>query len=511
MAAFRVYPGRAGMARSLRDLDQLIDSTLTKTAGLPAPKTPHEMLHVEEERLRLGAVLADLRTAKDIVALHMDSEFKRTARADARRRFRKAGVEGPILDRGWDWTTFTLRNGLQLSLRTCYLRPSRKGLRGRPREKRGPAGSGSLPFLEALGITDQATPALHSEASMQIVRCCSYEEAKEQFARAGVELDISVFVRIAVATGMRAIELRQQALDYALNEALSDGGPLAGKRVRISMDGGRVHVRKIRKNARKGKNGRRKFDCFWREPRLITIEILDAKGKPDPEFKPIYELTLGNADQVFELLTGLLRLLGAHQAEVIEFVADGAPWMWSRIDALFEAVGVPAERVRLVLDYYHACEHVADALAVCKNFDATKRASQYEKLSRMMLGDDGPERVIEELRALARGRRASEIKDEIAYLEGHLPHLRYAELRAEHLPIGSGVVESGIRRVVNLRFKSASMLWKEEHVEPLLYLMAILKSGRWDSFIEAFLDRRYHLVPGDMDFCMPAIPYRWAA
>jgi len=499
------------MEKSLRELDQLIDSTLTKTAGLPAPQNPQDMLYVEEERLRLGGALADLLTAKDIVAAHLDPEFKRAAKAGARGRFRKAGVEGPILDKGWDWTTITLRNGLQLSLRTSYLRPSRKGLRGRPREKRGPAGSGSLPFLEALGITDQATPALHSEASIQIVRCCSYEEAQEQFARAGVELDVSVFVRIAVATGMRAIELRQQALDHALNEVLADGGPLAGKRVRISMDGGRVHVRKIRKHAKKGKNGRRKFDRFWREPRLITIEILDAEGKPSPEFEPIYELTLGDAGQVFELLTGLLRLLGAHQAEVIEFVADGALWMWSRIDALFEAVGVPKERVRLVLDYYHACEHIADALAACKNFDASKRASQYKKLSRMMLEDDGPERVIEELRAFARGRRASEIKDEIAYLEGHLPHLRYAELRAEHLPIGSGVVESGIRRVVNLRFKSASMLWKEEHVEPLLYLRAILKSGRWDSFMEAYLDRRYHLTPSAMAVSMPAIPYRWAA
>jgi hypothetical protein len=37
--------------------------------------------------------------------------------------------------------------------------------------------------------------------------------------------------------------------------------------------------------------------------------------------------------------------------------------------------------------------------------------------------------------------------------------MRYAGWRAARTPIGSGVVERAIRRVINLRFEAASMYW----------------------------------------------------
>ena len=71
--------------------------------------------------------------------------------------------------------------------------------------------------------------------------------------------------------------------------------------------------------------------------------------------------------------------------------------------------------------------------------------------------------------------------------------MRYVELRAENLSIGSGVVESAVRRLNNLRFKAASMCWRADHLEPLLYLRAILKAGHWDLFFRSQLQRRHWL------------------
>ena len=215
----------------------------------------------------------------------------------------------------------------------------------------------------------------------------------------------------------------------------------------------------------------------------------------DRSYKPVYITTLAEADGVMELLVGLLRLLGVHLAREVLFVADGADWIWRRIDRALAEAGMPAERLHVALDYYHATQYIAEALAACKDLSTKAREKRMEQLCRLLLEPVGQQRVIEQLRLLCRGRRGRLIQQKIRYLLNHIESMRYAELRAQNLPVGSGVVESAIRRVLNLRFKSASMCWRADHLEPLLYLRAILKSGRWDHFFAGLLLGRHWLEP----------------
>jgi hypothetical protein len=172
---------------------------------------------------------------------------------------------------------------------------------------------------------------------------------------------------------------------------------------------------------------------------------------------------------------------------------------------------VEAERIHLVLDYYHATEHIADALGRCKTLSAVDRAAMLRKLGDLLLQPGGPSQVVAHLRTLARGRRAHAVNAEADYLERHLEHMRYAELRVLTLPIGSGIVESAVRRLINLRFKSASMCWRTDHLLPLLYLRAILKAGRWDAFVLASLQGKHWLTPGAPEQAVHAKPLRKAA
>ena len=43
--------------------------------------------------------------------------------------------------------------------------------------------------------------------------------------------------------------------------------------------------------------------------------------------------------------------------------------------------------------------------------------------------------------------------------------LRYDLFDAKKLPLGSGPMESAIRRMINLRFKGPSIMWRVENVE----------------------------------------------
>jgi len=57
--------------------------------------------------------------------------------------------------------------------------------------------------------------------------------------------------------------------------------------------------------------------------------------------------------------------------------------------------------------------------------------------------------------------------------------MNYAAARRDKLPIGSGVIESTIRRVVNLRLKGASVYWKESTANDMLLLRCVYKANRW--------------------------------
>src|SRR5207302_6184806 len=56
----------------------------------------------------------------------------------------------------------------------------------------------------------------------------------------------------------------------------------------------------------------------------------------------------------------------------------------------------------------------------------------------------------------------------------------YARVAALKLPIGSGAIESAIRRVVNLRLKGPSIYWHETSAEAVLLLRSYYKAGRWN-------------------------------
>jgi hypothetical protein len=51
--------------------------------------------------------------------------------------------------------------------------------------------------------------------------------------------------------------------------------------------------------------------------------------------------------------------------------------------------------------------------------------------------------------------------------------------RRRHLPLGSGAIESVIRRVINLRMKGTSIFWEEENAEGMLLLRSLVLSRRW--------------------------------
>src|SRR5712691_3330600 len=456
----------------------------------PFPRTPEDLLQLERRLSTAAGQVADQIVLVQLTRAHEDEAFVRQAIAHAR-----AQSPVPLVHKGCRTTSVLLLGGTCLVLETPYLREDRRGRRGRRRRTRGPHGAGCYPVLEALGIADRVSPATRSEIALHVVQAASYREAAALLARRGLSCDVSSLVRISTATAEASTRLRDAALAAALRVPVPSDGPLAGKRVRVSLDGGRVRLRRTHRG-RKTAKGRHGFSTPWREPRLLVIDILDAQGRPDRLRLPLYDVLLGDAEAVWALLIGYLRLLGAAYADVVEFIADGAEWIWHRVERLSRLAEIPAAKLVEVLDFYHASQYLYEALATCRHMPKAQRQALYKRLRHALRHQaDGVEVVMEELRALATTYRSKAIPRALGYVETHAHRMRYVTLERRKLPIGSGQVESAVRRVVNLRFKAPGSFWRETTVSGLMHLRAAFKAGRWDDVMIGVLTDTFQ-TPG---------------
>jgi hypothetical protein len=456
--------------------------TLEAMLAEPFPRTPQDMMQLEQRLSIAAAQTADQIVLVQLTRAHEDEAFVRQAIAQAR-----AQCAVPLVHKGLRTTSVVLLGGTSLILATPYLREDRRGRRGRRRGKRGSGGTGCYPVLECLGIAERVSPASRSEIALHMVQAASYLEAAHMLSRRGLTCDVSSLVRITTATAAASTRLRDAALEAALRLPVAPDGPLAGKRVRISLDGGRVRTRRMSRG-RKTAKGRHGFATPWREPRVLVIDILDEQGQPDRLRLPLYDVLIGNAEAVWALLIGYLRLLGAAYAEVVEFIADGAEWIWHRVERLGTLAEIPAAKVVEVLDFYHASQYLSETIATCHTMPKAQRHVLYKRLRHALRHQtDGVEVVQEALQGLATTHRSKAITRALGYLETHAHRMRYVTLEARKLSIGSGQVESAVRRVVNLRFKAPGSFWTATTVSGLMHLRAAFKAGRWDEIMRGVI------------------------
>lgn len=458
----------------------------------PFPQTPEELWQLEQQLYSVAGWVADHILSLHLQKAHEDKVFVKQAVNQAR-----GASQNPLVHKGWKEVSVLFLGGSRVVFKTPYLREILQRKPIRKRRKRGKEGSGVYPVLEALGIRDGVSPATRSEIALHTVQAASYQEAIQLLARKGLVCDPSTLARIAVTTAQADISLRDASLSAAMSIPVSSGGPLAGKRVRVSLDGGRVRTRKNRKG-RKNHKGRHGFTTPWREPRVLVIDLLDEQGKPDPLRLPLYDALLDDADATFNLLVGYLRLLGVAHATIVEFIADGADWIWDRIDRLIVQAEIPESILVQVVDFYHASEHLSEAMELCKELPKKKRQKLYEKLRHILRHEPkGIERVIQQLREQGGAKRGKEMEKALIYFEKHITRMNYATLDEMKLPVGSGQVESAVRRVVNLRFKAPGSFWKEDTVSGLMHLRAYFKAGRWNELMKRVLTKEFHIPSFD--------------
>ena len=371
-----------------------------------------------------------------------------------------------------------LLGGLLIYVTTLYCSPALRTGKGRGRK-----GAGLYPELAVLGIQEGKSPALVREVGRLTALLPSYETVREELAERGLKLNVKEVHGIGQHAGQAALAYRRRELQL-YREGKLPAGAGQGKRFGAMLDGGRTKLRQTTRRQRgqgKSKKQRRRYQTDWREPKLLIVFEMDEHGRMKKGTQPLIDGTFRGPDEIMEVLALRLHQLGASQAQVVAFRADGAPWIWERLDWVIKRLGLSEQQVSLGLDWCHAVHHISLALQPLLEDGERKRV--FKKLRKWLKQGQWRKVVYELTKLLIWAELPDEtaVWTEISYVQRHgeQGHLDYAKFRRRHLPVGSGAIESAIRRVINLRMKGNSIFWQEDNAEAMLVLRGLVLSRRW--------------------------------
>jgi hypothetical protein len=156
-------------------------------------------------------------------------------------------------------------------------------------------------------------------------------------------------------------------------------------------------------------------------------------------------------------------------------VADAAKDNWTFLSSKIR-VGKEA------VDYYHATEHLDEALKAGYGDGTGDHRRRYAELADVLLTEpDGVDRVIATLRYLRRLHpKSAVLKRELKFFKKNRRRMQYASLRAEFLPVGSGPMEAACKTLATQRMKQSGQRWGMEGGQAILTPRAWSQSGRFD-------------------------------
>jgi hypothetical protein len=173
---------------------------------------------------------------------------------------------------------------------------------------------------------------------------------------------------------------------------------------------------------------------------------------------------------------------GLLSASEVVWLSDGGRGLWRLYDERCAA------HARGILDFYHAAQNVWKGAAAWLD-GRTTQARRWFGWARHRLRHSDPDGVLgdlaEALEVETLPDHARETLVEVyEYLERHRDHIDYATYKELGLPIGSGMVESACKWLIQQRFKGVGMRWSETGFDHLLHLRLAWVNGSFDALFQ---------------------------
>ena len=332
-------------------------------------------------------------------------------------------------------------------------------------------GKGFFPLDEQLGLDGAGVTPRSQEALVRLAAWMSFEHACELLKDLlGIQVSATSNRRYTYQTGQAALAV-QQAEEERIRTDLPEP-PQGAERQVISADGAFVPL----------------VGGEWAEVKtLVVAEVVqneEEEGETDTAQVSSFS-RLANAETFSQQAIVELYRRGVERADAVCAVTDGAEWLQGFTDD-------QCPKAVRILDFAHAAEYVS-AMGQLATEAGSVLAPRWLAERLHSLKHEGPEQVLAQLRALhVEHPTVTLLSEKLAYLEKREAHMQYPTYQEAGWPIGSGMVESANKLVVEARLKGAGMHWGRQHVNPMLVLRNAVCNHRWQETWQASTAHRQH-------------------
>jgi len=206
----------------------------------------------------------------------------------------------------------------------------------------------------------------------------------------------------------------------------------------------------------------------YREVRLCAAT---AKGSG----QIYYGATFQSVDTVAPLWAQTAKEAGMSTQSHVHVLADGALWIDAQRRIAFGQQG------DLLIDLYHVLEYLGEAAASCSH-----KPKQWLQTQKKRLKKGRSERVIKEmekhLEPVQHPDEPCPVRCAWRYLVNRRNYLAYDKAAKSELPLGSGLIESGNKHVLQARLKIPGACWKMKTAENFAKARAERANMKWDQY-----------------------------
>lgn len=325
-----------------------------------------------------------------------------------------------------------------------------------------PAGWGFSPLDERWELTESVYSPERAKQMVWLAATRSYAEAAETFER--IARRAVPATSIWEETQRHGARLQRQVEQPQAQVSVERGVlPPPGRdhrqRQGVSLDGGKMHIR--------GEG--------WKEFKVGTVYDVVVKPERDREtgewveqahgVNMAYRAVLGSVETFGPALWALAVEHQVPQAADLSVTADGAEWIWNLTADYFP------DSVQVV-DWYHATGYLAGAAeALYPNEAAAAQRWRQVRRGDLYLG---------QTHQIAEPLERAGLTTQADYFRRHTRRMQYQEFHEQGYPIGSGTVESGIKRFKH-RLSGPGMRWSRRGAEQMLVLRAAAMTGNFDT------------------------------